>query len=166
VPGSSIYSREDKLKAIELAAVHGPRPTARMLKIPWNTLKTWLYESFQKEYAEFRAGKVSEWRAAFAAEMEDLAQNYGETERKALEVAQRQLDDPNIEPKDVASLIKGMGAARASASQTGAKARGEPDEIHQHQIAFPQLEAIEAALRQANVIEGSIAEPAQLPAAE
>ncbi len=150
-----VFTREQKLQAVELAAVHGPTKTAEAIKVSLETLKSWIYRDFPKEYAEFRGGKISEWRQSFAAEMEDLAQNYGEVERKALGVADRMLDDPEIDAKDVASLIKGMGAARASASNTGSRARGEPDEVHDHRISFPQLERIEAALRQAHSIEGS-----------
>lgn len=154
---ASRHTREQKLQAVELAAVHGPTKTARALKIPTGTLTVWCYQDFRNEYTSFREGQISEWRRSFAAEMEDLAQNYGEVERKALDVAERLLEDPDVEAKDVASLIKGMGAARSSASSVGGKARGEPDEVVQHQINFPQLERIAAAIKQAE-IEGTAVE--------
>lgn len=154
---AAVYTREQKLQAVELAAVHGLTRTAESLKVPIDTMKKWLYRDFKQEYADFRGGKQSEWRASFAAEMEDLAQNYGEVERKALEKAQALLDSGEVDARDVASLIKGMGAARASAASVGGKARGEPDEVHQHVISFPDLERLEAALRR-DTIEGTATE--------
>lgn len=154
---AAVYTREQKLQAVELAAVHGPTAASQALKIKPNTLRDWCYQDFKKEYADFRSGKVSEWRTQLAAELEDLTQNYAETEALALTRARELLADPDIDAKDVASLIKGMGAARASAAAVGGKARGEPDEVHQHVISFPDLERLEAALRR-DAIEGTATE--------
>lgn len=159
---ASKFTREQRLQAVELAAVHGPTKVAETLKVPLKTLRSWLDRDFPTEYSEFRAGKQSEWRAEFAAKMEDLSERYGDVEAKALDVAEKLLDDPDVEAKDVASLIKGMGAARASASATGSRARGNPDETVQHVISFPDLERIEAMLRP-GAIEGTATE---VPAGE
>lgn len=138
--GRALATRDQRLQAVELAAIHGPTQVAATLGIPFDTIKSWCYRDFPTEYAEFRAGKLSEWRAKFAAEMEDLQQDYAETERLALEQAKRLLADDDIDARDVASLIKGMGAARASATGTATRARGEPDYIEEHRINFEQLE--------------------------
>jgi len=159
---AAIYTREQKLQAVELAAVHGPTAASRALKIKYQTLRDWCYQDFKKEYAEFRSGKVSEWRANLAAELEDLTQNYAETERLALDRAQELLADENLDARDVASLIKGMGAARASAAATGSRARGEPDEVHQLQISFPDLEKLATAIKSSRAIEGSATEYEEL----
>jgi hypothetical protein len=63
-----------------------------------------------------------------------------------------------VDARDVASLLKGMGAARASAANVGSKARGEPDEVHRHVISFPDLERLEAAIRRERSIEGTATE--------
>ena len=104
MPGS-LTTREDKLKAVELSAIFGYRKVAASLNLNENTVKDWCYRYFNKEYRDFREGSQSEWRANLAAEMEDLAQNYGQVERKALEKAEEMLDDPEIDARDVASLI-------------------------------------------------------------
>jgi hypothetical protein len=148
-----VFTQDQKLKAVELAAIHGISKTAESLNIKRETLKTWCYVNFRSEYSEFRTGKLSDWRMEFAAEMEDLQQNYASAETMALDRALEILQatgeegDPKPDAKDVAALIKGMGAARASATTTATRARGEPDQIHEHQLNFAAVEqAAEAIL--------------------
>jgi hypothetical protein len=137
---AALATRDQRLQAVELAAVHGLRKTASALNMPLDTLKSWCYRDFRTEYSEFRAGKLSEWRQSFAAEMEDLQQDYAATEAKAIERAQELLDEEELDARDVASLIKGMGAARASATGTATRARGEPDHIEEHRLNFEAIE--------------------------
>lgn len=145
--GRKTYSKEARLRGVELAAIHGIAATARAMDVNYDTLKAWCYQQFRNEYSEFRAGKLSEWRQDFAAKMEDLTEHYGDVEALALEEARKQIEGGDLEAKDLASLIKGMGAARASASSVSTRARGEPDRLEEHRINVPQLEqAIEALL--------------------
>ena len=137
---ASLATRDQRLQAVELAAVHGLRKTADALQVPYDTLRSWCYRDFRVEYSEFRTGKLSEWRQHFASEMEDLQQEYAVTEQMALEAARREIESGELEAKDLASLIKGMGAARASATGTATRARGEPDYIEEHRLNFEAVE--------------------------
>lgn len=138
---------EEEIRAVELAAVHGVKATAEHLGIGLKTLEGWCYRKHRKQYSEFREGKISEWRAGFAAKMEDLAEQYGDAERVAAELALKQLQSGDLDAKELAALIKSMGSSRTAAAATGSKARGEPDHKDILEINFPQLEqAMEAML--------------------
>lgn len=144
---SSALTYEDKLRAVELAAVHGITSTAEKLGLELKTLESWCYRSHRKQYAEFREGKMSEWRSSFAAGMEDLAEKYGEAETLAVEQALKLLRSGDVDAKEIAALVKSMGSSRATAASTAHRARGDADSKSELEINFPALEqAMEALL--------------------
>lgn len=152
-------TREEEIRAVELAAVHGAKATADKLGIKPKTLENWCYRKYRKQYAEFREGKMSEWRSAFAANMEDLAEQYGEAEKLAVEEALKLLRSGDVDAKEIAALVKSMGSSRATAASTAHRARGEHDHKDVLEINFPQLEqALELARQQLGDVDSTVVE--------
>jgi transposase-like protein len=148
------FSDEDKQAALRLAATIGLRPASRELRLSHSLLHKWKKE-FPKLWSDLRKGNVEEFQQNFATRVEDIADEYVAAEQLAVREAVKRLkggqtvfdregnreDEVPLDAKEIAALIKAMSSARAVAVVNARALRGEPDEIHQHNISFPAIEA-------------------------
>lgn len=151
-------SREEKIGALEVVAQIGFRQAAKELGVGKRQLEDWRNE-FPKEYSDFRAGRNEEYRKAFAAKLEDLAEHYTDAEELAVQRAIDALESGDTDPKELAALIKAMGSSRGNAVLNARQSRGEPDKSFDLNINFPQIEqAAEAILSRAEVVDSTAEE--------
>lgn len=145
---------EEKKAALEYAAVHGIRAAGRAFDVSHTTILSW-EDEFPELWSELRAGTEEAHKIGFARRLEDLAEGYAGVERAALERAEHLI--PGANAKELAALVKAMGSARGVATTGARTVRGDPDNVTEVQINFPQLEkAMERLLDQAEP-------PLQLP---
>lgn len=149
-PTGKRYSEDFKLKALALMGARGRNAAARELGVSKATLQTWT-EKYPVEWSEAIRGRDGgDIQKELAAQFEELIEGYTEAEQKALGRALETLDDPDLDARDIAALIKAMGSSRGVAAVNARQARGEPDKSVDVNINFPQLEqAAEAILAQA-----------------
>lgn len=138
-PPRPVYSDADKRAALELAAAVGRRAAIRQLGISSSTFQRWT-EELPELWSSLRAGDRDAQRLGFAQRLEDLAESYTAAEFEALERAEKLL--PKANAKELAALMKAMGASRGLATVGARAARGEDAERHEITIDFPQIEAV------------------------
>ena len=162
------YTVEEKHAALELAAAVGRRAAIRQLGISPHSLQNWI-EDYPELWSDLRAGDREAQKHGFAQRLEDLAEQYSVLEFEALQRAERLIK--TADPKELAALIKAMGASRGVAAVGARSLRGEDAEHVEIDINFPQIEkAAEAilatvgpppALPVANVAEADAAEDSE-----
>jgi hypothetical protein len=144
-----VFTSDDEIRGLELAAKIGRNAATRQLNVSKSLFQKWT-ERHPKEWSDFRAGRSSEFGKEFAAQLEDLAENYTEAEEEAIRQALEQIKTGDLDAKELAALIKAMGSSRGVAATNARQARGEPDKTLDININFPQLEqAAEAVLARA-----------------
>lgn len=136
------YPEADRLAALELASQIGMKPAARQLGLPRATLYRWR-DMYPKQWTDFNLGK--EHRLRTAENLEDLAARYTDAEHDALEKVEEMLTNGRLDPKELAALIKALGASRGVATAGAQRARGD-NQVVEHNINFPQLEQAMQAL--------------------
>jgi hypothetical protein len=132
------YTEEEKLAALELAAAVGRRAAVRQLGISASTFQRWT-ETYPQQWSDLRAGDLEAQKQGYAQRLEDLAEQYATLEFQALERVESVL--PQSGPKEIAGIIKALGASRGVAAVGARAARGEDRDIVEHNINFPALEA-------------------------
>lgn len=146
-PAPKRYTEEEKLAALELGAALGRNAAVRQLNISKATFQRWT-EEYPREWSDLRAGDREAQKLGIAQRLEDLAENYTAMEQAALERVETLL--PRANAKEIAGLIKAMGASRGVASVGARAARGEDNPDREININFPAIEAaMERLLEQA-----------------
>lgn len=141
------YTDDEKRAALELGAAVGRRAAIRQLGISPHSFQNWT-EEFPELWSDLRAGDREAQKHGFAQRLEDLAEQYSVLEFEALQRAERLIK--TADPKELAALIKAMGASRGVAAMGARSLRGEDAEHVEVDINFPQLEkAAEAILARA-----------------
>lgn len=143
------YLPEEKEAALKLTAKLGITAAARELGVSRKTIQRFR-EQMPEYWSELAAGAdVAPARRQRAAEsLEDLADAYVEREHEAIVRAEKLIK--TADAKELAALMRGMGASRGLAT-VGARAyRGEDVQHVEHNINFDALErAAEAILARA-----------------
>lgn len=144
------FTKEEKLAGLALAGARGRRAACRELGLSHSVFQRWT-EQFPKEWSEALQGRDGlEIGKSLASQFEELIEGYTEAEQVAVKRALEALEDPDIDAKEIAALIKAMGSSRGVAAVNARQARGEPDKSVDVNINFPQLEqAAEAILAKA-----------------
>lgn len=143
------YSDDEKRAALKLAAQIGTAPAARELGTYPGTIRRFRNQ-FPEFWSELIAGPdVAPARRQRAAEsLEDLADAYTEREFEALEAAEALIK--TADARELAMLMKAMGASRHAATAGGRAHRGEDVQHVEHNINFAALEmAAQAILERA-----------------
>jgi hypothetical protein len=143
--GVAHYTEDEKRAALRLAVRLGISGAARELHITRKTL-----HRFRDQMPEYWSELLQSPEAApqrkqrSAESLEDLSDAYVEREFEAVERAGELISE--ADPKELAALIKAMGASRHGAT-IGARAhRGEDIQVVEHNINFAALEAAAAAI--------------------
>lgn len=143
----NLYSDDEKRAALKLAAQIGIRAAARELGTYPPTIRR-----FREQMPEYwsdlvAAGDVSaERRRRTAQDLEDLADAYVEREFNALEVADKLIEDDELDAKGLAALMRAMGASRGLATAGARGYRGEDVQTVEHNINFAALEMAAQAI--------------------
>lgn len=137
------YTVEEKKAALELAAAVGRRPAIRQLGISAASMQAWI-EEFPELWSDLRSGDREVQKHGFADRLEDLADSYTAIEFQALERAEKLIKA--ADPKELAALIKAMGASRGVATVGARGYRGEDADKVDLNINFPALEAAAQAI--------------------
>lgn len=138
------FSDDDKRAALRLAAEIGVRPAARELELSLSAIARWK-KQFPELWSDLTSGRIDDRPTAFAQTLDELAEEYADVEREALERAAKLL--PRADGKEVAALMKGLSTGRATAIAGSQRLRGVPDETSELRVSFPQIEqALEALL--------------------
>lgn len=147
----NLYTDDEKRAALRLGARIGLRAAARELGTYPASIRR-----FREQMPEFwselvAAGEVGpERRRRTAESLEDLADAYVDREFSALEVADRLLEDDELDAKGLAALMRAMGASRGLATAGARGYRGEDVQTVEHNINFAALEmAAQAILERA-----------------
>jgi hypothetical protein len=139
-PKNERFPVEVKLKALELAAAIGFRPAGERLKIEEATIRSWSkHPDFAERWSEFRRVNAPKWRARAAEKLEDLVDEYGELQAKALRRANEEVDE--LPAKDVGNFLRSVAWAQSSAADQAGRLRGQPTQVVEHRVNSEQLEA-------------------------
>lgn len=95
-------------------------------------------------WSDLRAGDRTVHKTRVAQNLEDLADQYSSLEFEALERAEKLL--PHTDAKELAALMKAMGASRGVATVGARGYRGEDHDVTELTINFPALEAAAEAI--------------------
>lgn len=136
------YSDEEKKKALELGAAVGRNAAVRKLGISKASFQRWT-EEFPEFWSDLRSDRPAQ-KSRVAQNLEDLADSYTSMEFEALERAEKLIK--TADPKELAALIKAMGASRGVATVGARGYRGEDAQVIEHTIDFPALEKAAAAI--------------------
>lgn len=142
------YSPELIEQALQLRAVLGnSRETARrMIAEGWTKLDgstpkeetlasmvgTWCrsHPTYRDRYLQIREELAPRMHEQIAAQTEDLALEYAEAEREALERARATMGD--LEGKDAAIALKNLAVGKSANIDKGLVIRGKPTQITEH----------------------------------
>jgi len=143
------YTKEEKEAALRLTASIGISAASRQLGVDRKTISR-----FREQLPEFwstlvASGDVAPNRRRRTAEsLEDLADAYTEREFEALQRAEKLIK--TADGKELAALMRAMGASRGVATAGARGYRGEDAQVIEHNINFEALErAAEAILARA-----------------
>jgi len=143
------YSDDEMKAAMRLAIKIGVTAAARELGINRRTLYN--FRTALPEYwSELQAGHdvAPQRRQRSAESLEDLAEAYTEREFEALQRAEKLIK--TADGKELAALMRAMGASRGLATVGARGYRGEDVQLVEHNINFGALEkAAEAILARA-----------------
>lgn len=137
------YTDEEKLAALELGAAVGRNAACRQLGISKASFQNWT-EEFPEHWSNLRAGDRDAQKHGFAQRLEDLAEQYTSLEFEALARAEKLIK--TADPKELAALIRAMGASRGVANVGARGLRGEDAQHLEIDINFPAIEAAAAAV--------------------
>lgn len=144
--GAAKYSEGEQLSTLRMAARIGVTATARELGMGRATIarfKTWHPEYWSDLISGQDVAPARKQRQA--EDLEDLADAYTEREFEALQRAEKLIKTANS--KELAALMRAMGASRGLATVGARGHRGEDVQRVEHNINFAQLEkAAEAIL--------------------
>lgn len=137
----SPYSEEEKHAALALAANVGPTAAANHLGINRRSIYSWM-QTFPQLWSDLTAGASDNHRFSkrVAHNLVDLAERYTAAEHDILET----IEEGQIKPtdaKEAAALLKAMGSSR-QAAVAGARTMSAEPETVEHNINFPQIEAM------------------------
>ena len=137
------YTDDEKKAALELGAAVGRNAAVRKLGISKASFQAWT-EQFPEYWSDLRSGDREAQKHGFAQSLEDLAAQYTALEFQALERAEKLIK--TADPKELAAMMKAMGASRGVATVGARGYRGEDTQHVEHDINFPALEAAAAAI--------------------
>lgn len=138
------YTDDEKKAALQLAAKIGNAPAARQLTIGRESLRRW-----REEFPEFWSGLLvasdaPQRRQRAAENLEDLSDAYTEREFEALQRAEKLIK--TADGKELAALMRAMGASRGLATAHARGYRGEDAQVIEHNINFEALERAAQAI--------------------
>lgn len=138
-PGENSIPEDQRHAALELAATVGPAAAARHLGISRQSIYRWA-ELYPQLWSDLRAGDPKAHRRGVAARLEDLTDRYAAAEHDLLLRVEEVLIE-QAGPKEAAALIKALGSSRMAATAGMRVLTGEADQVVEHNINFPALEA-------------------------
>lgn len=148
--GAAHYSLEEQKAALDLTAKIGITAAARELGTTRKTInrfRHWNPEYWSDLMAASDAAPARRTRTAES--LEDLADAYTEREFEALERAEKLIK--TADGKELAALMRAMGASRHAATAGARAHRGEDAQVIEHNINFEALErASQVILERAN----------------
>lgn len=137
------YSDEEVHAALELGAAVGRNAAVRQLGISKSTFQAWT-ERHPQLWSDLQSGDRQAQKRRIAGNLEDLADQYTSMEFEALERAEKLIK--TADAKELAGLIKAMGASRGLATVGARATRGEDAQVIEHNINFGALEAAANAI--------------------
>lgn len=137
------YSEAEVKAALELAAAVGRNAAVRQLGISKSGFQAWT-ERYPQYWSDLQSGDRQAQKRRIAGNLEDLADQYTALEFEALERAEKLIK--TADAKELAGLIKAMGASRGLATVGARATRGEDVEHVEHTHNFPLLEQAAAAI--------------------
>lgn len=143
--GVAKYSEDEQRSALRLAARVGMNAASRELGIARATIAR--FKTYQPEYwSDLAAGQdvAPKRRQRQAEDLEDLADAYTEREFEALQRAEKLIK--TADGKELAALMRAMGASRGLATAGARGHRGEDTQHVEHNINFAQLEQAAQAI--------------------
>jgi hypothetical protein len=134
------YPPEVKEKALELAAAIGIVAAGERLDIPFQSIHRWTqHPDYSERWVELRRVNAPKWRARAAVKLENLVDEYGELQAKALRRANEEVDE--LPAKDVGNFLRSVAWAQSTAADQAGRLRGQPAQIVEHRVNSEQLEA-------------------------
>ena len=138
----------------------GERLREQGFDIPPKTLESWKRQTHTQRYEETRARLLPRIQEKIAAEAEDLAIAYAETERQALEA----FDLSSLSPKDAAGAIRNLATAKAINVDKAQLMRGNPTQIVEKRDAGEILSKLKSRIGSVDVESEEITDAPALPA--
>jgi hypothetical protein len=148
--GAAHYSPAEQEAALRLAARIGVTAAARELGIAKSTINRFRHWN-PELWSDLISGQevATNRRQRTAESLEDLAEAYTEREFEALQRAEKLIK--TADGKELAALMRAMGASRGVAHANSRAYRGEDVQTVEHNINFAALEqAAQAILARAN----------------
>jgi transposase-like protein len=147
--GVARYHDNEKRSALQLAAQLGFSAAARELGVDRKTIQRFR-DQMPEYWSELQSGPdaAPARRTRSAESLEDLADAYTEREFEALQRAEKLIK--TADGKELAALMRAMGASRGLATAGARQYRGEDVHTVEHNINFAALEmAAQAILERA-----------------
>lgn len=143
--GIAKYSDDEKRSTLRLASQLGVAAAGRELGLDGKTIRRFR-DQMPQYWSELQAGAdVAPARRTRSAEsLEDLADAYTEREFEALSRAEKLIK--TADPKELAALMRAMGASRGLATAGARGYRGEDSQVIEHNINFEALERAAMAI--------------------
>jgi transposase len=135
------YTEEEMLAVLELAATTSIKNAARVTSVTRNTIYRWI-DRYPERWSALVV-EPSRGKRKVAQKLDVLVERYTELEHDMLEDLEKR-DTPE-DPKELAAVLKAVGSNRQAAVAGSRSISGDP-EVHEHNINFPQIEAMMARM--------------------
>jgi hypothetical protein len=143
MPSESKHLEEEKKAALEFTISYGVSAAAKEFGVARKTIWNWQQE-FPEYWSSLRAGDREVQKQHFAQRLEDLSEHYSALELEALARAETLIK--KADPKELAALIRAMGASRGVSAAGARSFRGDDAQRLEIDVNFPMLEAAANAI--------------------